>query len=472
MRPTTTATVLRHAWLACAAALLAGCTTLSPDGGMNDVSAMVGERAGAAVRRTDPARHDDLVRDAVRQALAGPLTAESAVALALLNNRGLQASLAELGMAEADLVQAGWMRNPGFSFSRIRGGHDTEIERAIDIDLAGLLTLPWRSGIEKRRFAQAKLHAAAQAVRLATDARKAWIDAVAAQQAAHYMEQVAEAADASLQLAQRMKKAGNWSALDQAREQAFHAEATAQVARARHNAVAARERLARVLGLADGHDAVTLPDRLPDLPKDAAGMSDLETRALQRRFDVLMARQDAEATAAALGLTRATRVVNVLELGYANVSETHEPRANGYEIHLELPLFDWGGAKTAKAEAIYMQALHRTADVAQRARSEVREAHSAWRATWDVARRYRDDIVPLRRKISEEVLLRYNGMLIGVFELLADAREQIGAVSASIEAQREFWNADADLRAAIDGTGATGTTLRASAPAASRPDAH
>ena len=59
--------------------------------------------------------------------------------------------------------------------------------------------------------------------------------------------------------------------------------------------------------------------------------------------------------------------------------------------------------------------------------------------------------MPLKKRISEENLLRYNGMLIGVFELLADARSQIGSVQGYIEALRDFWIAQADLDMALIG---------------------
>jgi len=148
-------------------------------------------------------------------------------------------------------------------------------------------------------------------------------------------------------------------------------------------------------------------------------------------------------------LTRATRFIDVLEFGPARITETPEPRKKGYEISFELPLFDWGGARVAKAESLYMQSVHRAAAAAVQARSEVRESYAAYRTAYDLARRYRDEIVPLRRKISEENLLRYNGMLIGVFELIADAREQVASVAASIDALRDFWLAEADLQLAV-----------------------
>ena len=117
-----------------------------------------------------------------------------------------------------------------------------------------------------------------------------------------------------------------------------------------------------------------------------------------------------------------------------------------------MPIFDWGGARVAKAESIYMQALNRAAEVAIDARSEVRESYTGYRTAFELARHYRDEVVPLRKLISEENLLRYNGMLISVFELLADAREQVLSVNAYIDALRDFWLAEADLQDSFNGT--------------------
>lgn len=464
--------IMKSSSLALCSLFLAGCATFSQDGGMDAVSAITKERTGQAVRVARSESDRSEIEAATGEMLAKPLTADSAVQIALLNNRGLQASLADLGIAEADLVRASRIGNPSFSFSRLRGDDNVEIERSVMFDLVGLLTIPIRSGIEGRRFEQAKLQAASEAVRIAAEARRAYFNALATQQTAHYMEQVKTAAEASAELAERMAQVGNWSKLDQAREQVFYADATAQLARARHNAAAAREGLARVLGLWGNQLAFGLPERLPNLPNSLMASADLEQLAMKQRLDVQIARSNAEATASALGLSQATGFINVLHAGYINQSETGESRANGYEIELELPIFDWGKSRTAKAEALYMQAVHRTADTAIRARSEVREAYSAYRTAYDLSRHFRDEIVPLRKKISDEMLLRYNGMLASVFELLADSRSQIGSVNAAIEAQRDFWLADTALQAAINGSGGSAPALRGNASTAEAAGGH
>lgn len=454
---------LRAVAIGVIALTLTGCASFSKDGGLDAVSSMTSERIGQDIRLPRADNGDVVAQKELDALLQQPLSADDAVRLALLNNRGLRATLAELGVAEADLVQASRMANPSFGFGRKSGGGETEIERSVFFDLVGLVTIPLRRDIESRRFESAKLVVATEAVRFAADTRKAYFNAVAAGQSADYAEQVREAAQASADLAQRMAKVGNLSALDQAREQAFSAEATAQLARARHNATAAREQLARLMGVWGAHTAFKLPDRLPELPSLPREPGDIESLAMQRRLDVSLAKLNSQATARALGLSKATGVINVLDAGYVNSSTSGSPRENGYEIELSLPLFDWGGARIAKAKAIYMQSVHRAADTAITARSQVREAYSAYRTSYDVAKHYRDEIVPLQKKISEETLLRYNGMLMSVFELLADARAQISGVNTAIQAQRDYWIADTDLQAAVHGSGGSTVSLTGAA---------
>ena len=428
-----------------------GCASFSPDGGMGAVNELTKSRIQQEATWLRSDQDKQVARNATRELLAKPLGADDAVKLALLNNRGLQAAYNDLGIAEADVVQAGRLRNPGFSFTRLRRADEIEIERTFLFDVLGLITLPLRTELERRRFAFTQGRVAGEVLQIAADTRRAWYATVAAQESATYAEQVKQAAEASAELARRMAAAGNFSKLDHAREQVFYAEATAQLARARQNAVSQREQLTRLMGLWGDDTQFRVPARLPALPKAARDMRDLETHALQNRLDVKAAMQEAENLAASLGLTRATGFINVFEVGYQRNSESGHPRQVGYEIELRLPIFDWGGAKVARAEHTYMQAVNRAADTAVRARSEVREAYAAYRTAYDLAKHYRDEIVPLRKHISEEVLLRYNGMLMSVFELLADARQQIAAVTSAIDAQRDFWLAESNLNLALTG---------------------
>jgi outer membrane protein TolC len=459
--------MMRLTAAAAAALVLAGCASFSPDGGAGKVSELTKERTGQNVTFQRTEADADSTGARVSELLQQPLTPDSAVELALLNNRGLQASFSELGIVEADRVRAGRLANPTFSFGRLSGGGVTEIDRSVLFNVLGLLTMPVASQVAKRQLEQAQHQAAFDAVGVAAEARKAFFGAVAAQDLVKYYEQVKEAADASNELARRMQQAGNFNKLAQMREQSFYADATASLARARHQAVAARERLVRVLGLSGDQLAFELPERLPDLPKSPLEPKSAEQTAIEKRLDVLMAKRNTEATAKSLGLTKATRFINVLEVGYANKSQTGEPRQNGYEIELELPLFDFGSTRAARAEATYMQTVHRTAEIAVNARSEVRESYSAYRTAYDLAKHYRDEVVPLRKRISDENMLRYNGMLASVFELLADARDQVTSVTAAVEALRDYWVAETNLQSALTGRSPSGTPAMGPAKSAS-----
>ncbi len=438
--------------MALAMALIGGCANFSADGGFSTVKTAARERGIQQDIGWIKSDGDaDNAQAAVKKLLARPLSADDAVQVAFLNNRGLQATYAELGIAEVDRVQAGRLSNPGFRFERLHRGDDVSIDRTFLFNILGLLTMPIRTDLEQRRLQLTQGRVVAEVMQVAADTRRAWVNAVAAQEAVSYMDQVKSAAEASAELARRMAAAGNFSKLDQAREQVFYAETTAQLARARQAALAGRERLTRLMGLWGEDIRYILPGRLPDLPKSAREITDLETLALKQRLDVQGAMKEAESVAASLGLTRATGFISVLEVGYRRNSETGLPRQTGYEIELRLPLFDWGGARTARAEHTYTQAVNHAADIAIRARSEVREGYAAYRTAFDLARHYRDEIVPLRKRISEENLLRYNGMLISVFELLADARQQVAGVNTYIDALRDFWLADATLQLALTG---------------------
>ena len=450
---------------ALSAVLLGACASFSLDGGFAAVQSATQSHLQKDVvwSRDDTSRSQTQAR--VDALLDKPLGADDAVQIALLNNPGLQAAFNTLGIAEADRIAAGRLPNPGFSIGRLTKGSEVEWERSLHLNLARLLTMPMRIEIEQRLFEQTRRGLVLEVLRLAAETRRAWVAAVAAGQTAHYQQQAMEAAEAGAELARRMAQVGNWSKLKQAREHAFYADSALAVARAEQAKGQARERLVRLMGLDHG-GRVQLPERLPDLPAALPPLPDVEQRAMDSRLDLQTVKLQTEALAKNLGLTRSTRFINVLELGIIHNSSNEEPVQRGYEISFELPLFDWGQTRVVQAESRYRQALERARETAVNARSEVREAYAMQQGQYAIARHLRDEVVPLKQRISEENMLRYNGMLIGVFELLADARSQITSVNAAIEAQRDFWLADADLAMALVGTpGKTAVASVSSAPA-------
>ncbi|HET9618094.1 MAG TPA: TolC family protein [Pseudolabrys sp.] len=450
-----------------AALLTSACVSFSPDGGMDVPTRLAKHELRGDVVHVRSEDDTARVRAHVARLIKKPLTADAAVQIALLNNRGLQAAYDELGIAEAVRVQQSLPPNPTIQVTRLAGPAETEIDRQIVASIVSLATLPARTEIAADRFRQAQLAAALETLRVAAEARRSYIRAVAARRQVGLLEQANGAAATTTELTKRLGETGAMNKLDQARELAFHAELTTQLASARQRADAERERLIRALGLWGGDLAFKLPDRLPAVPGKPRALPQVEQDAVSRRVDLQMARMDAETLAKSYGLTKATRFVNVLDAGYAdkitrNKDTGERAHDRGFTVSLEVPLFDFGEGKLREAEATYMQAINRLAEKAVNVRSEAREAYRNYRATYDIARHYQKDVLPLRNTISDEMMLRYGAMQVDVFALLAEARQKIAVNGAAADALRDFWLASADLSAVVTGGGAGGGSESAS----------
>jgi outer membrane protein TolC len=433
-------------YFTCVSFVLTGCATFSKDGGLDQVKATAAKHIKQELVWSKTESDQKIVTERVNELLKTPLDVENAVQLALLNNKGLQASLYELGISEADVVQAGRLPNPKFSMLFAKNNGEYKIEQTLTFNILSLVTMPKMLEIERRNFDKTKQTVALEVLRLAYATRIAYFNAVAANEHARYSEQVQESAEASAELAHRMVKAGNWSRFEQAKEQSFYADAMLEYANAKNLQTSSHEALSRLLNVPVAQ--FELQKRLPDLPKSVDELQPFEQAAFEQRLDLQAKRLETEALAKQLGLTKVTRLINVLEIGPARVLEgkRNDPYKKGVDLSFELPLFDWGDAKVARAEAIYMQAVNSTAQLAFNAQSEIREVHERYQTSYKVAKHYRDEIVPLRKKVLDEDQLRYNGMLISPFELFADARAQVMSVNGYIARLNEFWLAETALQ--------------------------
>jgi outer membrane protein TolC len=364
--------------------------------------------------------------------------------------------------------------------SRLVATGELEIERQILQNVLGLITFPRRREIAEARYTQAKVRALEATLKTAAEARRAYYRAVAATRTVSFLEEARTTAEALSDLTKKLGETGAQSKLDQAREHVFTAEVNGQLALARLKQRAERERFIRALGLWGEQTAFKLPGDLKPLPKSPRVFKSIETDAIKHRVDLEIARQELEIMANQFGLTRATRFVDVLEVrGMSNYEsriaekatyalnpgpppsltetvdrEKEKTRWRGVELEFKIPIYDFGEARTRNAQETYMAAVHRLIAKAVDVRSEAREAYTAYRGAYDIAMHYQKEILPLRQIINDETLLNYNGMLKDLFALLTDTRARIQANVQSIEARRDFWLAEADLRTALVGGGA------------------
>jgi outer membrane protein TolC len=426
-------------------------------GGMGVVAGVASETINKdviAIRTPDDAQRADAT---VKALLRRALTVDSAVQIALLSNRGLQAAYNELALAETDLVGDSLPPNPTFSISRISGNGALEIERQVVGDILALATLPFRSEIARQRFQKAQLRAAEETLRLAADVRRAYYRAVAANELVGLLTDAKSTAEATAQLAQKLGETGSLNKLDQAREQVFYAETTADLATLRQEATSSRERLIRLLGLWDTDIGIRLPQKLPILPRQPLSLPRIEVDAVAHRIDLQIARIELAALAKSLNLTEASRFVTLLDVAGID-RKTRDPegapfRERGFDVQFQIPIFDGGEVRVRQAAETYNQAFNLLTEKAVNIRSEARDAFRVYRSTYDIAGHYQREVLPLRKIISEEMQLRFSSMQVDVFALLTEARQRIAALRAAIEAKRNFWLAQSELQTAINGGG-------------------
>ena len=460
--------IFRFPALAAASLVLAGCASVNLDQAVRDTNDTTHSFTQGQLELSRTEQQSQARATLSSELLAKPLGMNEAVQLALANSPAVQTLLAQSWADMSQASQTGRIANPVFTFERIRFVDELELGRLLSFGLLELLTLPRRMEISQSQMAQARVQLSANVVEQVTQVRQSWVRAVAAQQSLAYANQVNSSALASSELAKRMQQVGNFTKLQRARQQSFYADSAAQLASSQHASTAAREELIRQLGLTDMQAGqLKLPERLPDLPKEPLQTAVINANAPQQRIDVQIARNQLEMAGKSQGLNLVTSLVDV-ELGvrrdtvFDNAAGTSTPR-KGYELSVRLPIFDWGTAKRDAMNAQSLAAANRYESTVRGASSQLRESYSAYRTAYDVARHYRDEIVPLRKTMAEENLLRYNGMLIGVFELLADNRDQIASITAALNAYQQFWLADAALAASLTGKP---TGLAMAAPAA------
>lgn len=460
----------KHIAVAAGLLLLGGCASFSPDAGFSDVQKMTSPRLGQDVswdRGADAAEPNA----AVAKLLQSPLTTEVALQIALLNNRALQADYESLGIAEADLVQAGLLDNPDFSGEFLFGDGGAKYAFSLVQNIFSLLTQPARRTVASSAFERAKYEVGNKVLDVAAEVRAAYYAVLAAEQAAELSRQVVSATEAAAELSQRQVQAGNATARDQALQQAQYAQAVLMLARVEVDVAQERERLNRLLGLWGDQVTWNLPDRLPDLSTDKPSLDGLETLAIERRLDLAGARADVQTASYALELGQQLRWLSFLGLGVALERETDGKWLKGPAITVSLPVFDQGQARIASLEAQRRRSERALVGLAVDARSQVREAWARLSAAQDAATFYRTTLLPLQQRIVEENTRLYNGMLIGVYDLLRSRQDQIDAGRAYIAALKDYWIARADLEKAIAGPlpGASGVAARpvpVSAPAA------
>ncbi len=426
---------------------LAGCAGLKPREGYPEVQQLVSERIAKRVEWYGDPGANRAVDEQLQALLAKPLGADDGVQIALLNNRRVQATYEDLGVAQAGLVQAGLLKNPVFSgdlkFSIAGGG--TKVELAVVDDFLDVLYIPMRKSIAATALQGAKVRVSLAVMDLASEVRTTFYALQAAEQVRELRRTVLAASEGSYELAQRIHDAGNNTKLDLASERALYEESKLNLASAEAEATDLREHLTALLGVWGNQTEFAVASHLPELPAQALPSAGLERRAIAQSLDLKLARGEIEIAQKRLGITKPLGLLSELELGAAAERETGGGWGVGPAFALPIPLFSQGQPAVATAAAQLRQAEQGYFALAVDIRSGVRSAYKHMSAARQRTEYYINIIIPLRQRIVEESQKQYNGMFIGGFQLLQAKRDEVESAKDYIESLRDYWLARAEL---------------------------
>ncbi|WNZ65411.1 TolC family protein [Myxococcus sp. MxC21-1] len=464
---------MRLSWLVGAALLAGGCASIQKERGHAEVAALVEERLGRKTRWNQGTPEDAEVARHLDALLKEDLTSDHSVEVALLNNPALQATYEDLGVSQADMVQAGLLSNPTLDGSigfPISGRGVSEHEVSLVQDFVDLFTLPLRKRVAREQFMADTLRVAHEALATAAKVRKAFSEVQALQQLMELRRMALQAAVAAADLSAQLRTAGNITELELASEQAAAEGVRLELAEGELALVEARENLNRLMGLWGPRTQWTLSEKLPPLPDQEVSLAHLESLAIRQRLDIAAARKQVMLLWNALELARSARFFGRVEVGVHEHQDADGPRLFGPTLSLELPIFDQRQALISRLEAQHRQGERRLMELSVNTRSEVRAARARLLALRLVADRYRRVVLPLREKVVEQSQLQYNAMQIGLFQLLSAKRDQVEAYQGYIEAVRDYWMARADLEQLVGGRLREGSAAPTSSP--SQPSQH
>ena len=432
--------------------LFGGCATFTPGAGFSDIERFAEERLEKRVRWDQATPEDGEAARALGELLEREMSADDAVQVALLNNRNLRATYEALGIAQADLVRAGLLRNPVFDAEiRFHGGAGTSMELGLVENFLEVFFLPLRMRVAETEFERAKAGVAAAVLDLAGEARAAFYRYQGAEQLREMRESVVAATDASSDFADRLNRAGNLTDLDRANERAMHEEARLELASAEVEVLETRERMNALMGLWGGRTDWKAKKRLPEPPAEGDAAEGIETTAIRRSIDLQLAKSEIIANALRLGIARPAAVLDEAEGGATGERETDGKWGLGPAVVVPIPIFDWGQAASAAAASMLRQSEERYAALAVEVRSAAREAWGRTEKSRTRALHYRKALLPLRRRIVAETQLQYNAMLVGAFQLLLAKQQEIESGGRYIEALRDYWLARTELNQILSG---------------------
>ena len=431
---------------------LAGCTTLSAEGPFSQVADNVQLRLGKRIS-WDAGQYDDpVVHAEIEKLLSRPLTADRAVQIALLNNRELQAIYADLGIAQANLVQTELWKNPvlngSVTFPLAGGTPDYSFDLALKF--IDILYIPLRRSVAESQLEETKLQVTAEVMRVAGQAYSAFIDHLSERQRVQILTEAVKSSAAIAEAGRALRQAGNISEYDFEAEVAQQVQVAAELARAQVSAAQARERVNRLLGLTGSQTRWRSADRLPAMVAKDPPTSDMERKAIEASIDLAAVRQRIITMGRRYHVVDITSLLPQLDLD-GEVARTVGENEAGPTFTAELALFDWGQARREQARMEILKARDEFTALAVHIRSLARLQRAKLLSARQTAVYYANTVVPQAQRLLETGERQYNVMQLGVFQLLQAKERQIRVSLEYVGALTTYWKERARLAQILAG---------------------
>ncbi|RKU13409.1 hypothetical protein C6502_03335 [Candidatus Poribacteria bacterium] len=435
-------TKMRYAALLFAAlAILSGCAGVSKEMAFSQVQQQVDERIGYPVHWNANTGSVDAAAQTTKDLLNQPLVADNAVQIALLNNRRLQATYEDLGIAYAAVVEAGTPSNPAFHGGGTFGlpqdpgaahaAHDHYVYE-IEMDFLSLLFGSMRKSAAKSDFETAQLRVTAAVMDLAGQTRRTFYRVQSEQQMLEMFQQVVAATEAGYKFASELYEVGNIPELDLLLQRTLYEQSKLALTAAEATLAESREQLNRLMGVWGQDTAWTVEARLPEIPEEPPQVDNIEKIAIENSIDLAIAQREIVSTGKQLGVAKAMSLVPRLDI-LGELEQEAGVWAAGPAFGFEIPLFDRKQGQRAAAAAELRRRQEEYYALAVEIRSVVRAAHRRLLAARQTALTYQNEILPLQERILDQVQLQYNAMQVGTPRLLLAKQQQIDAGRSYIQ---------------------------------------
>ncbi len=419
---------------------VSGCASVATKRELNDVQGNIEQRTQKTLDWSFSSNDEEIIRQKIHNALQNYLTVDTAVEVALMNNPSLQASFEELGIAKADVIQAGLLKNPSLHGFIRRPSHDGAANREFEVkqDILSMLTLPLRRTMAGQQLEQMKYRVGQAVLKLDGEVRAGYYTFQSARQMYTMQGKILKAAQSAVELAERQRDAGNINDLVLSGHQMALYQVKMELTQQEAEVIEARENLARLMGLSGDDTSWDVPDDLPYVSKEEPSLKELEAKALAMNFDLAAARQEIKVMQKAVSVSRVGMIPD-LQAGFNTEKESDGGKLSGPVFEVEVPLFDQKQSSVARAKAQLRQSEQRLKALEDEILAAVRSKYAKLMAAKNLVETYQDTVIPLHARFIDSLQKHYNYMLVGIYDLLDAKKEEVAAIHKFLENLKEYW---------------------------------